>query len=108
MSTTVEITDRVERLDALEERFGVALEGIYVVYQSGSSPKVIANFDVVSRGDVPDYLQVHVSAYNEKGQLIGTNYTYVNEEGFPGIKSCSEKLDCASIPVKVRIYPSKS
>ncbi|MDQ1200479.1 hypothetical protein QE449_001097 [Rhodococcus sp. SORGH_AS303] len=108
MANTVEITDRVERLESLEERFKISLEGLYVVYEGGSSPRVRANFDVVSRGDVPDYLQVHVSAYNEKGQLIGTGHTYVNEEDFVGLKSCSEDIKCPAMPVRVRIYPSKT
>lgn len=108
MPKTTEITDRVERLDALEDRFGIAFEGMYVVYEGGSSPKVSANFDVVARGSgPPDYLQVYVSAYNDKGQLIGTGHTYVNEEDFVGIASCSTRVDCPTLPVKVRIYPSK-
>ncbi len=105
LSDTIEITDRVERLEALEENTGISIEGIYVTYTEGEN-RLRANYDIMARGSLPDHFTVHVSAYNAKGQLIGTDCTFVSGKGFVGLKSCSEKLNCETTPVKVRIYPS--
>ncbi|KJF25082.1 hypothetical protein C7T36_14665 [Rhodococcus sp. AD45-ID] len=106
----IEVTDRIERMDALEERLGVSLEAMYAVYTKTSySSGVRVNFDVIApSGQIDSSLKVVISAYNQNGQLVATDYTRISESSFIGFESCSESLDCDGPPSKIRVYPTNS
>ncbi|WP_407726532.1 hypothetical protein ACJEDT_18195 [Rhodococcoides fascians] len=103
----VEVTDRVERMDALEDRLGISLEGLYAIHVKGYRNHVKVNFDVISpSGKVDNSLKVIISIYNSKSQQIGTTYAHIDDDDFVGIESCSETIDCDDIPTKIRVYPT--
>ncbi|WP_157109573.1 hypothetical protein [Rhodococcus sp. WMMA185] len=109
-SKTLDLSDRVERMGALEDRFGITLEAMYAVFKEDEyANEVRVNFDVVSpNGGIDTDLQIFVSAYNSSGQLIATTYTYVDGDDFIGLESCSERLDCDEPPTKIRVYPKSN
>jgi hypothetical protein len=100
----VEITDLVERLELIEERFGLRFDAIYADYDLERPYPLEINFDVLSDGqELEDSRSVITSVYNEKGQLIATDTTYVIPGSFVGIESFSRLIDCA-LPARIRIY----
>ncbi|MGG7105014.1 hypothetical protein [Rhodococcus sp. 24CO] len=107
---SIELTDRIERMDALEDRLGIELEALYAVYKNdGYSSELLVNFDLIAAsGKIDDSLEVNISVYNRNGQLVATKYAYVSKAGFIGFQSCSQRLDCDEPPSKIRIYPTVS
>lgn len=104
---SIELTNRVERMELLEDRFGIQLQAMYAVFTKDEYySEVRVNFDVMApNGGIKKDLEVHVSAYNTNGQLIGTTCTYIDEDDFVGFESCSERIDCNEPPAKIRVFP---
>lgn len=104
----IEITDRVERMDALEDRAGISIEGLYVVHVSDDyRNQVKVNFDVISQtGKLRSSIKINIAIYNSKSQQIGTTYSYIDSDDFVGIESCSETIYCDEPPSKIRVYPT--
>jgi hypothetical protein len=104
---TLDVTDRIERMPALEDRCGVTLEALYAQFSKDDySCGVQVNFDVVAPSIRS--LQVVISVYNRQGQLVSTAPAAVlNEDSFAGFESCSTLLECAEPPAKIRIYPQQ-
>jgi hypothetical protein len=103
----VEVTDRVSRMETVEEAIGISLEALYATYayrDAGNNLKV--NFDVVStNGTALDSdVRVVAAAYNEAGQLLATDDTAIWAHDFAGLDSNSLTIDCAAIPTKVLLY----
>nr|WP_143545527.1 hypothetical protein [Rhodococcus sp. 15-1154-1] len=104
---TVEITDRVERMEALEDRAGISLEGLYVVHVKDYRNEVRVNFDVISpTGEIRNSVKVMIAIYNAKMQQIGTDYVHIDSDRFAGLESCSETIECEEPPARIRIYPA--
>ena len=113
VSEKLEITNIVERLELLEEKFGIAISALYAscYYQSYGSPpyhEVTINFDVTSlsgRG-LERSFNISASAYNAAGQLLGTSSTYINNEEFMGFCPGSILCHLDQVPAKIRLFPS--
>lgn len=105
---SIELTDRIERIDALEDRMGITFEALYAVYKKDDySSEVRINYDVIApAGRISNAIKVIASAYNRNGQLIATTYGFLDEDNFVGFESCSERLDCDEPPSKIRLYPT--
>ncbi|MGX4712290.1 MULTISPECIES: hypothetical protein [Rhodococcus] len=104
---TLDVTDRIERMKALEDRCGITLEALYAVFVKDDYRRgVQVNFDVVAPSIRS--LQIVVSVYNRRGQLVSTAPAAVlNEDSFAGFESCSTTLDCEEPPSRIRIYPQE-
>lgn len=107
----VEITNIVERLELIEERFGIRFDGILARARKrleNSPPDYVLEvlFDVVGLGgDIKDSFHSTVSAYNDNDQLVGTDYRFINNDKFIGVESCRLVLECAGRPKRLRLYP---
>lgn len=112
MSERLEITNIVERLELLEENFGIALSALYANYiyrpQNETPHFVTINFDVTSTngGKLERSLHVRASAYNEAGQMLETCPAYIDGEEFVGYGSYSIHLFLDQSPAKIRLFPS--
>lgn len=106
-----EITDRVVRMDALEDRFGISTESVYAIFkQDDYSSTLEINFDVVSpNGTINESLAIMVSLYNENNQLISTASSFIDDESFIGIESVSQThFDVQAPPTLIRLFPKKA
>ncbi|MDA3635408.1 MULTISPECIES: hypothetical protein [Rhodococcus] len=88
---SIELTDRIERMDALEDRLGIELEDLFAVYENdGYFIELLVNFDLVAAsGKIDDSLEVNISVYNRNVQLVAIKYTYASKAGFIGCPSHS-------------------
>ncbi len=111
-----EITKVIERLELLEEKFGIAISGVYV---HGGPGRVNGedvyfmdiNFDLISLsgGKLKENIAINASAYNSAGQLLRTTSYTIWAEKFMGFQSVSMDLYtyCSyQAPEKVRLFPS--
>lgn len=113
MSEKLEITNIVERLELLEEKFGIAISALFAscYYESYGTPPyhaVTINFDVtsLSGGKLECSFKISASAYNLAGQLLGTSSTYINNEEFIGFGPESILCHLDQAPAKIRLFPS--
>jgi len=108
-----EITDIIERLELLEEKFGIAISGLYATsyYQSNGTPpyhEVRINFDVtsLSGGAFERSFPIRASAYNAVGQLLDTSSAYIDNEKFIGFSPMSILSHLDQEPTKIRLFPA--
>lgn len=107
----MEITERIDRMDVIEDRLGISLQSFYATYHHDEDGgRVTVNFDVISpSGTLDQDLMITISIYNEKRQLIGASQEWINADDFMGIQSCSEVMfDIEAQPSLIRIIPKKS
>jgi len=113
MSERKEITKIIERLELLEEKFGIAISGLYATceHRPNFSPpiyQIAINFDLasLSGGKLKRNFKVLASAYNSSGQLLGTTPTYIDAGDFMGFGSFSDILYLDQAPKKIRLSPA--
>ncbi len=113
MSEKLEITHIIERLELLEEKFGIAISGLYAscYYRSNGTPpyhQVIINFDVTSLNgeQLERSLKINASAYNSAGQLLDTSSAYINNEEFIGFGPMSILAHLDQAPERIRLFPA--
>ena len=102
------MTSLIQRVPELESQAGIHLEGIYAsVEEPDWDQKTLeVNFDVVApTGSIRDSIAIHVSAYNQAGQLVGTESTTIWDEEFVGLESISERVTLYDNPTMILIFP---
>ncbi len=113
MSRRNEISGIVDRLELLEEKFGVTLSGIYATcgpseYQEGRYELQI-NYDISStngEGMTHELVWINANAYNALGQLLGNQQHLLQKSKFMGFESASVELIIDQIPQNIRLFPS--
>jgi hypothetical protein len=109
-----EITNIIERLELLEEKFGITISGLYAdskpVRVNGVEGYIYIriNFDLTSlAGDKLERdFSVVASVYNSAGQLLDTKSTLIYADKFNGFSSVSMSLyDLDQTPAKIRLFP---
>jgi len=112
-----EITHLVERFELLEEKFGIAISGLYATCKPEFATcddepdepqppryRIHINFDVTSLSEVQlEKLAVNASAYNSDDQLLGEGISICGHQCFSS-ESMQFLLD--QKPAKIRLYPS--
>lgn len=108
-----EITEIVERLELLEEKFGIAISGLYATceFRDYATPSylVIINFDLasLSGGKLERSFVVYANAYNSAGQLLTMQRPCIDANDFMGLESFSLYLEVDLVPEKIRLYPAR-
>lgn len=114
-----ELTHLVERLEIIEEDFGVSIEGIYFTWSMDYENRyqVNFNFDVIATnrdrineimtGSGVEGFHIQASFYNQNGQLICTDKPFIYQEEFPGFYSTSRHAVMDEIPARIRLFPVK-
>jgi hypothetical protein len=110
MESHKEVTNRVERMQAAEDRLGISFEAIFADYETSDyGNSLTVNFDVTAAtGGLASDIEVVVSAYNSAGQLVATTHDYIPEDEFFGIDSKSLNATCPQEPAKIRLFAKKS
>lgn len=109
----IDITSKVERLEAFEDRLGVSIESYSVFLEAHDSDSiyisVYGEFSTKSGTTLNQDTSLIVAAYDSEGRIVGSSDTYFGSEDFFGM----EVFDLTfRVPVKniskIRIYPKKS
>ena len=109
-----EITEIIERLELLEEKFGISISGIYASCEETPWNKptgdyrVIVNFDISSlNGDaLARSLHICASAYNSAGQLLSKQQSHIDKDDFAGFASIDITLYLDQMPERIRLFPT--
>ncbi|MGB4672467.1 MAG: ankyrin repeat domain-containing protein [Azovibrio sp.] len=111
----LDIKPLIERLDIIEERLGVRFESIKATRSKRFKEDVFfdylveVNFDVIAvDGLLERAFKIVLSAYNEAGELIETESTFINNDHFLGIESIKLSLACKEAPARYRLYPANA
>ena len=111
--TKYEITGIVERLELMEEKFGISIDGLYATcekqtWNNAESFQLTLNFDVTATtGDIDRGFSIRANAYNTQGQLIGTQTAFIDVRQFMGFESKTIQLDVDHSPTKLRLFPTE-
>lgn len=104
-----EEVENIERLEMMEERFGVSIEGVFAEYETldcGSNYLYVrGEIQAVNGTKLEKSLFVVITAYNAKGQVIATESNYFSADDFFGLSPIDICADIIEKPVKIRIYP---
>jgi hypothetical protein len=102
-----DVTHRIERLEAFEERVGVRLEALFAHYELLSCYLTV-NGEVHPREGttIKQSIAVHVDAYDSSGRLVAKSRTSLLADDFFGFAAFQElvKLPIADLS-KIRVYP---
>ena len=107
-----EITGIVERLELMEEKFGISIEGLYATCEKQTwrvihNYEIKLNFDVAGTGaDLQHSFFIRANAYNAQGQLLGTQTAFIHKEKFMGFESETIQFEIDQPPTKLRLFPS--
>lgn len=107
-----ELTNVVERLELLEEKFNVEISGLYAALElvGVNSYYLSVNFDITSRtgGAIDNNVRFRINLYNSDGQLMRTDDRMIYSHEFVGLDTINFSLDLPSKeqkPYKIRIFP---
>ncbi len=104
--------DTIERLEIMEEKLGIAVEGAYAIFEQDSDGDsyVIVNGEVhtVNGTKLDEDIEIILTVYNNKGKVISTSSTFFASDNFFMIKPFHFYEDVIEMPAKIRLYPVKS
>jgi hypothetical protein len=108
-----DITNLIERLDALEERNGVRFESLYALFFTSTegSPfvRVCGEIHACNGLEIAHQLKVAVTAYDLKGRVLNTGESWVaGPEKFYGFQAFTIQLNTSGPIGKVRLYPQRA
>jgi hypothetical protein len=99
----------IEKLESLEKKHGVEINvSAFLEYDEDDDEykaKVIGEVF----GELDYDIKIIISAYNSDGEIIGTDYSTIDEDSFEGIQPFSETIYAPQGEkiIKIRIYPQK-
>lgn len=109
----IDATKIVERLEVLEEKFGINLSALYVAVEHRtwlSTPifQIWINFDVTSNSEGPlkESFYIKATVYNDAGQSIGVGKTHIYAEDFLGFDWREILVSTQQRPAKIRVFPA--
>jgi hypothetical protein len=106
-----EITNIVERMEVLEDRAGIRIQGIMATVETEANDDgefcVTLMAEMVASGNIPlgHHVAIDFNAYNAKGQVCGTSFAFILNDQFIGIGTLNETIHCKSYPTKIKIIP---
>jgi hypothetical protein len=102
----------VERLEMMEDKCGVTLDGIYAEYESIDTDSNYVNvrgeIQAKSGTKIDESLDIIITAYNSDGKVIATSSQEFDADNFFGISPFDICTGIIEKPVKIRVYPKIS
>ena len=105
-----DLSDSIERLEAMEDRLGVelsALSAFIEVYDDGDVHLNVNGELVVKGGELSADIEIQVASYDEKGRVIGNDSISIYAEDFFGIEIFDRICFLPLPPTRIRIFPKK-
>ena len=119
----IDLTDRIERMPQMEEKWGVQLAGLYAsateeeAYDDDDEVVPSGQYEIVVNGEVEassgtaleQSLDLVVTLHDEQGRVLAKTTAYLDKDDFFSLQafSCTE-YHLRVVPAKVRIYPQGS
>ena len=109
------LLNKVERLDAFEEKFGIRFENISIKVQESidnSEEYVELFFEAHSTNGttIDDTITIQIILYDKQNSIINSNYNYLLEDSFFGFEIVHflfSDINLIDRINKIRIYPKK-
>jgi hypothetical protein len=109
----IDITSKIERLEAFEERLGISLENVsaFVDDDGSSSIPLQVCGEILTRNgsEIQEDIELSIAAYDPSGRVVGTASKCYRASSFSGLEifKISTYLPVSSIS-KIRVYPKKN
>jgi len=101
----------IERLEIMEEKLNVSIEGIYAKYAKYDEDSryitVTGEIHASSGTTIEEDIEIIVTAYNSEGKVIATASDYIYADDFFALSPIEICLDVIEKPTKIRVYPTK-
>jgi len=109
-----EYIENIERLEIMEEKFGIILEGLnaqmsfYEDDDTMSDVEIYGEIHAANGSTIDNDIEIVATAFDEDGKVIGTGTEYIEQEDFFALQALSTTIsNIISRPVKIRVYPKK-
>ena len=103
----IDLSEKIERLEAFEERHAVRIEGASAWFEYNEL-SVLSELHPRTGTTIGKDLKVVAAAYNSKGQIIAKGEEYCMAESFWGFAVC--ECYVGEIPLKeiskIKLYPT--
>lgn len=104
----IDLSNKVERIEAFEERLGVRIENVSVWFDDEEEDiSILFEFHSASGTTISQDITVEIVAYNNRGQIIAKEEDFYFQERFWGFETCKcylEEISPKNIS-KIRVYP---
>jgi hypothetical protein len=99
----------IERLEMMEEKFGVSIDGAYAEFEENDVDSryitITGEIQAVSGSTIDESIDVIFTAYNAEGKVIATGSRYFPADEFFGLSPFEFCESVIEKPTKIRIYP---
>jgi hypothetical protein len=109
----IDLSKSVERLEAMEDKLGVRIAGIFVTVSAEPFPEgeyMEGEYkveDFLERGKkLADNLKIKLVCYDAAGRVVGTGEELLWEESFHGYDAFTLEFYVKSLVSKARIFPT--
>ncbi len=114
MANKKEQIENIERLEIMEEKFGITIEGLNAqisFYEDSDympDVEIYGEIHAVNGTGIDDDIEIVATAFDRDGKVIGTTTDYIEKEDFFALQSLDITIsDVSSKPAKIRVYPKK-
>ena len=123
LTKQIDLTDRIERMPQLEQKWGVQLNGLFAsateeeAYDEEDRTVPSGQYEIVVNGEVEaqsggsleQSLDLVITLHDEQGRVLAKLEEYLPQDEFFALKafSCTE-YHLRAVPAKIRIYPQGS
>jgi hypothetical protein len=102
----IDLTESIERMEALEQHFGIRLSGLFVELDDDGDLAVNGEVYARSGQTIDQNIKIVAAAYDARGRVIGQNETIILSDEFFGFETFRYYVMRLSHDVaRVRIYP---
>ena len=104
-----DMTDKIERLEALEDRLNVSLSGLSAFYDLDCSTipiRIRGEFRSTTGLTIPQKIMIEIAAYDQTARIVGTTCTTILPEHFLGVAIFDLSLfPSVATVTRIRIFP---
>lgn len=110
----IDLTAKLERLEAFEERLGVTFKSLSAFIDDDDDDDYISvdvrgEIHAASGTKIKNDVEVMIAAYDTLDRVIGTSETRYYSDDFFGLDTFSESVTVSIRQIsKIRIYPKKA
>lgn len=109
----VDLTGKIERLDALEENLQLSLSGLsaFLECARGEQTTLTVRGEVRTKNGftIPGTIKVEIAAYDTAGRVVGTDTHYLFEDTFYAFETFEIRVEPSVQELaRIRVYPRKS
>lgn len=112
MSNNKQQLNNIERIETMEEKLGISIEGLNAEIEDLDGDKTVYIYGEVfstSGKNIASDIEIVATAFNKEGKVIGIERTYFDSDNFFALQPLEMIfMDIIDKPEKIRIYPKKT